>query len=77
MVPIYPMSIYRVKSSYDLHPASAYTEMNAISKGVSIGVFDHSRGKGIELKKGESQPYVDLMGRRYVLPQFLFKRTHQ
>ncbi|EJD53607.1 hypothetical protein AURDEDRAFT_95872 [Auricularia subglabra TFB-10046 SS5] len=44
--------------------ASAYTEMNAISKGVSIGVFNSSRGKGVELAKGEAQPYVDLMGRR-------------
>lgn len=46
--------------------ASAYTEMNAISKGVAIGLFSRSEGKGIVLAKGESQPYVDLMGRRYV-----------
>ncbi|KAI5124919.1 hypothetical protein M0805_007347 [Coniferiporia weirii] len=46
--------------------ASAYTEMNAISKGVSIGVFEKSKGRGLELVKGESQPYVDLMGRRPV-----------
>lgn len=38
--------------------------MNAISKGMSIGVFDKNKGKGIELTKGQSQPYVDLMGRR-------------
>ena len=50
--------------------ASAYTEMNAISKGVSLGIFDQSKGKGVEIAKGESQPYVDLMGRRYVLSQF-------
>ncbi|EJD01102.1 uncharacterized protein FOMMEDRAFT_90098 [Fomitiporia mediterranea MF3/22] len=44
--------------------ASAYTEMNAISKGVSLGIFEQKKGKGIELEKGQSQPYVDLMGRR-------------
>lgn len=44
--------------------ASAYTEMNAISKGVSLGVFEQGKGKGLELAKGESQPYVDFMGRR-------------
>lgn len=38
--------------------------MNAISKGVSLGIFDKAKGKGVDLKKGESQPYVDLMGRR-------------
>lgn len=46
--------------------ASAYTEMNAISKGVAIGLFSQSEKKGIELAKGESQPYADLMGRRCV-----------
>ncbi|TDL29570.1 hypothetical protein BD410DRAFT_709803 [Rickenella mellea] len=46
--------------------ASAYTEMNAISKGVSIGVFDDSKGKGVDLKKGDAQPFVDFMGRRPV-----------
>lgn len=46
------------------HIASAYTETNAISKGVSLGIFDQKKGKGIELAKGESQPYVDIMGRR-------------
>jgi len=47
--------------------ASAYTEMNAISKGVAIGVFEQSMGKGVELERGETQPYVDLMGRRIPL----------
>ncbi|THH08656.1 hypothetical protein EW145_g2574 [Phellinidium pouzarii] len=46
--------------------ASAYTEMNAISKGVSLGIFEQGKGKGMEIRKGESQPYVDLMGRRPV-----------
>lgn len=44
--------------------ASAYTEMNAISRGVSLGVFKSEKGKGIELVEGQSQPYVDVMGRR-------------
>lgn len=45
--------------------ASVYTEMNAISKGVSIGIYDESKKTGVEATKGGSQPYVDLMGRRY------------
>ncbi|KAK7695880.1 hypothetical protein QCA50_000518 [Cerrena zonata] len=44
--------------------ASVYTEMNAISKGVSLGIYDQSKKKGIEASKDGSQPYVDLMGRR-------------
>ncbi|KAG2077339.1 hypothetical protein BDR04DRAFT_1065949 [Suillus decipiens] len=44
--------------------ASVYTEMNAISKGVSLGLFDRSRKKEIESIKDSTQPYVDLMGRR-------------
>lgn len=44
--------------------ASAYTEMNAISKGVSLGIFEKRRADGVELAKGETQPYVDFMGRR-------------
>ena len=39
--------------------------MNAISKGVSLGIFEKNKGKGVDLIKGESQPYVDLMGRQY------------
>ncbi|KAG2156137.1 hypothetical protein DEU56DRAFT_765719 [Suillus clintonianus] len=44
--------------------ASVYTEMNAISKGVSIGLFDKTRKKEIEPIKDSTQPYVDLLGRR-------------
>ncbi|GJE84210.1 hypothetical protein PsYK624_002860 [Phanerochaete sordida] len=44
--------------------ASVYTEMNAISKGVSIGLYDAAKQKGVEASRGGSQPYVDLMGRR-------------
>ena len=40
--------------------------MNAISKGVSLGIFEPSKNKGMEATKGGSQPYVDIMGRRLV-----------
>jgi hypothetical protein len=49
--------------------ASVYTEMNAISKGVSLGLFDKSRKKEIEPIKHSTQPYVDLLGRRIPLYQ--------
>ncbi|KAJ4478208.1 hypothetical protein J3R30DRAFT_3657519 [Lentinula aciculospora] len=44
--------------------ASSYTEMNALSKGVSLGIFKEGKQKGLEAAKGGAQPYVDLMGRR-------------
>ncbi|PCH41074.1 hypothetical protein WOLCODRAFT_162792 [Wolfiporia cocos MD-104 SS10] len=44
--------------------ASVYTEMNAITKGVSLGIFDKHKGRGMEASVNGSQPYVDLMGRR-------------
>ncbi|KAJ7228585.1 hypothetical protein GGX14DRAFT_547571 [Mycena pura] len=44
--------------------ASVYTEMNAISKGVSMGVYKQGSEIGMEASPGGSQPYVDLMGRR-------------
>lgn len=47
------------------HGASVYTEMNAISKGVSLGLFDESQKKEIEPNEDGTQPYVDLLGRRY------------
>lgn len=46
--------------------ASVYTEMNAISKGVSLGLYDEKKKDGVEASRGGSQPYVDLMGRRCV-----------
>lgn len=51
--------------------ASVYTEMNAISKGVAIGIYTEDKKNGVEASKGGSQPYVDLMGRRYVAPPHL------
>jgi hypothetical protein len=44
--------------------ASVYAEMNAIAKGVSIGIYDKGKGKVIEAVPIGSQPYFDLMGRR-------------
>lgn len=39
--------------------------MNAISKGVSLGIYDHNKGKGMEASTmSNAQPYVQLMGRR-------------
>ncbi|TCD69650.1 hypothetical protein EIP91_006667 [Steccherinum ochraceum] len=55
--------------------ASVYTEMNAISKGVSIGIYDKGKGKGVEATRGGSQPYVDLMGRRKILIGFLIHNS--
>ncbi|KAH9899901.1 hypothetical protein C8Q73DRAFT_638258 [Cubamyces lactineus] len=44
--------------------ASVYTEMNAVSKGVSLGIYRDSEGRGMEASRTGSQPYVQLMGRR-------------
>ncbi|KXN89656.1 hypothetical protein AN958_05523 [Leucoagaricus sp. SymC.cos] len=43
--------------------ASVYTEMNAISKGVSLGIFKESREKGMGVSSKGTQPYVVIMGR--------------
>ncbi|KAI0307152.1 hypothetical protein B0F90DRAFT_1807827 [Multifurca ochricompacta] len=48
--------------------ASVYTSMNAINKGVSLGIYDKKRE--VELKAaqaGGAQPYVDLLSRRVPL----------
>lgn len=50
--------------------ASVYTEMNAVSKGVSLGIFDKKREtdlKAAHAGGAEAQPYVDLLGRRIPL----------
>lgn len=49
--------------------ATVYTEMNAISKGVSLGIYEGGKQQGREASKDGSQPYVDLMGRRIPLFQ--------
>lgn len=42
--------------------------MNAISKGVSLGIFDAKKNDGMEAARAGSQPYVDIMGRRSASP---------
>jgi len=42
--------------------ASVYTEMNATSKGISLGIFD--TGKNADYEVGSAQPFVELMGRQ-------------
>lgn len=49
--------------------ASVYTEMNATSKGVSLGLFDESKKRDHE--GGSVQPFVELMGRRCAWPALL------
>ncbi|KAI0719586.1 hypothetical protein C8T65DRAFT_706263 [Cerioporus squamosus] len=46
--------------------ASVYTEMNAISKGVSLGIYEPGtqKLKGTDASRTGTQPYVELMGRR-------------
>jgi hypothetical protein len=38
--------------------------MNALAKGVSMGIYKQGMDKGAEALKEGSQPYVELMGRR-------------
>ena len=38
--------------------------MNAISKGVSIGLYANGQQKGMDASRTGNQPYVELMGRR-------------
>lgn len=38
--------------------------MNAVTKGVSIGIYQAGKERGLEAMQGGSQPYVELMGRR-------------
>lgn len=38
--------------------------MNALSKGVSLGIYKEGKQKTIEAVHGGNQPYVQLMGRR-------------
>ncbi|KAI9063276.1 hypothetical protein FKP32DRAFT_1592727 [Trametes sanguinea] len=44
--------------------ASVYTEMNAVTKGVSLGIYKDGEQRGKEASRTGSQPYVELMGRR-------------
>ena len=42
-----------------------YTELNAVSKGTSLGIFTKDDDRGVEAAKDGSQPYIELMGRRW------------
>ncbi|OSD04218.1 hypothetical protein PYCCODRAFT_1364382 [Trametes coccinea BRFM310] len=46
--------------------ASVYTEMNAVTKGVSLGIYKDGEQRGREASRTGSQPYVELMGRRWL-----------
>ena len=49
--------------------ASVYTDMNAVSKGVALGIYDKKRETDLKAAHAEveAQPYVDLLGRRIPL----------
>ncbi|KAH9943470.1 uncharacterized protein BXZ73DRAFT_74410 [Epithele typhae] len=47
-----------------LSVASVYTEMNAITRGVTLGLYADGKQKGMEASRTGNQPYVELMGRR-------------
>ncbi|RDB22822.1 hypothetical protein Hypma_010099 [Hypsizygus marmoreus] len=44
--------------------ASVYTEMNAVTKGVSLGLYENGKQKGMEAVPGGSQAYIEFIGRR-------------
>ncbi|KAI0832385.1 hypothetical protein BC628DRAFT_1346466 [Trametes gibbosa] len=56
--------------------ASAYTEMNAVTKGVSLGIYRDDSQRGKEASRTGSQPYVELMGRRVPLYQTASAQWH-
>ena len=47
--------------------ASVYTEMNAVTKGLSLGIYDKNSVQVVEASPHGTQPYVELMGRRIPL----------
>ncbi|KAJ7180175.1 hypothetical protein C8R43DRAFT_972017 [Mycena crocata] len=49
--------------------ASVFTELNAVRKGVSMGIYKKGTERAMEASKEGSQPWVDLMGRRVPLFQ--------
>ncbi len=58
----YVILVSRISDSLLL--ASAYTEMNAVIKGASLGIYDKQKEKGMEPGSNTAQPHVELMGRR-------------
>ncbi|KAH8830481.1 hypothetical protein DL96DRAFT_1785244 [Flagelloscypha sp. PMI_526] len=49
--------------------ASVYTELNALSKGASIGRYASDKTKELEATPNGNQPYVEFMGRKIALYQ--------
>ncbi|KAG9050050.1 hypothetical protein FS842_011434, partial [Serendipita sp. 407] len=49
--------------------ASAYTEMNATTRGVNLGIYEKGKEMGMEPGSNTAQPHVELMGRRIPLFQ--------
>ncbi|KAJ2936939.1 hypothetical protein H1R20_g179, partial [Candolleomyces eurysporus] len=39
-------------------------EMNAVSKGITLGLYDKKKEQGLEASTNGAQPYVELIGRR-------------
>ncbi|GJJ07609.1 hypothetical protein Clacol_001812 [Clathrus columnatus] len=58
------------KQEEALSIASVYTEMNAISKGVTLGIYEQRKNEGLEASEDSGQPYVDFMGRRQRIPLY-------
>jgi hypothetical protein len=54
--------------------ASAYTDMNAISKGVSLGIYEKGQERSMEATMIGAQSYADILGRRYVCLAIMFHR---
>lgn len=50
-----------------MRAASVYTEMNAVTKGLSLGIYDKKNVQVVEASPHGTQPYVELMGRRIPL----------
>jgi hypothetical protein len=38
--------------------------MNAVSKGISLGLYDQKKEQGLEASANGAQPYVELIGRK-------------
>ncbi|VDC07287.1 unnamed protein product [Peniophora sp. CBMAI 1063] len=47
--------------------ASVYTEMNAITRGLSLGIYDKTSAEVVEASPHGTQPYAEVMGRRIPL----------
>jgi len=64
---------HREKEHQNIFVASVYTEMNAVTKGVSLGIYNKDTERGREAVANGSQPYVELIGRRYFI--YLFTQS--